>query len=287
MGRGGGEAALQVPDLGGVATADQRIALEGEDDARDCRYSEAIQERALDRLGSWSQPDRHARFLQARSEGGWINRGAGSEKVLLLLVGEPAALLGAGPLLFCLVVQPRVYRALHALEERHVLPQALLPQHHVQRLNQGGALGVGQPVGLHFPAPPRMERDVGPEGAGIDAVSGLVLDVDPVGAPVQRQGELQALQAQAAVRRSRYVPADPRRGPFPCNPCALHAQRSSNSNVTSQSHHDTSCLRLCLLAFVSAERQAGLAVSQAHHGASQCMINNRDENTDVGSANDG
>lgn len=131
--------------------------------------------------GRWSasQPDRHARFLQARSEGGWINRGAGSEKVLLLLVGEPAALLEAGPLLFCLVVQPRVYRALHALEERHVLPQALLPQHHVQRLNQGGALGVGQPVGLHFPVPPRMKRDVSPEGAGIDVVSGLVFDVEP------------------------------------------------------------------------------------------------------------
>lgn len=136
-------------------------------------------QRACDRLGSWSQPDRHARFLQARSEGGWINRGAGSEKVLLLLVGEPAALLEAGPLLFCLVVQPRVYRALHALEERHVLPQALLPQHHVQRLNQGGALGVGQPVGLHFPVPPRMKRDVSPEGAGIDVVSGLVFDLEP------------------------------------------------------------------------------------------------------------
>ena len=150
-------------------------------------------QRALDRLGRRSQPDRHAWFLQARSEGGRVNRGAGSEDVLLLLVGEPAALFEAGPLLFCLVVQPCVDRALLVLEERHVLTQALLLQRHVQRLNQIGALGVGQPVGPYFPALSRMERDVGPEGAGVNAVSGLVLDVDPIGATVQRQGELQAL----------------------------------------------------------------------------------------------
>ena len=115
-------------------------------------------------------------------------------------MGEPAALLQTAPLLVCLVVQPHVYRALLALEERHVLAQAFLCQCHVQRLNQGGALDVGQPVGPYFPALPRMERDVGPEGAGVDAVSGLVLDVDPVGASVQRQGELQALKAQTPIR---------------------------------------------------------------------------------------